>query len=153
MPWIKTHKNDYENKTEEEFDEVGMEMLGREVGGSKVTHDRRFISNFGCLPPTCATLWHRLLTSGHEAFMVEVKSLVSKKSKKRFYPNCPPYKACHLLWALHLMMCYPTENQGISIINCDEKTFRKWAWAFIEALSSLKNEVVSKKMIRKNFIL
>ncbi len=134
---------DYENKSEVEFDKVGMAMLRREAGGSKSTHDRRFIANYGCLPRTCAELWRLILTSGHSAFMVEVDNMETKKPKKRYSFQFPPYKPKHLLWALYLCKCYPTENQGIGMVATDEKTFRKWTWIFIEATASMKNEVVS----------
>ena len=144
MPcFVKGHLPDYEKKSEEEFDKEGMDIIQREVGGSKCTHDRRFISIYGCLPRTCADLWHALLTSGHPSFMVEVNNMQKKKPIKQHYFNFPPYKPKHLMWALHFLCCYPTENQGTGIIPTDEKTFRKWTWIFVEAIASLKSEIVS----------
>ena len=114
-----------------------MKMLGLGVDGSKKIHDRRFVANFGCLPRTCADLWKRILGSGQIEFMIKVGS------KKRFYVNHPPYKPKHLLWGLYHLKCYPTENQSIGMVGNNEKSYRKWVWVFIEAIASLKNEVVS----------
>ena len=54
----------------------------------------------------------------------------------------------HLLWAFHFMKAYPLEAQGCSAVGgsggaVDPKTYRKWVWAYIEAISDLELEVVS----------
>ena len=55
----------------------------------------------------------------------------------------------HLFWALHFMNMYPKQSPwcsaiGTSPIAVDPKTHRKWVWAFIDAVVSLANAVVSK---------
>ena len=51
----------------------------------------------------------------------------------------------HLLWALMLLKTYETEPGIASWVGgIDEKTLRKWAWVFIEEISFLEPEVVSK---------
>ena len=54
----------------------------------------------------------------------------------------------HLLWALHFMKAYPLQAQGCAAVGrsggaVDPKTYRKWVWAYIEAVSDLELEVVS----------
>jgi hypothetical protein len=54
----------------------------------------------------------------------------------------------HLLWALHFMKAYPLQAQRCAAVGgsggaVDPKTYRKWVWAYIEAVSDLKLEVVS----------
>ena len=54
----------------------------------------------------------------------------------------------HLLWALHFMKAYPLQAQGCAAVGgsggaVDPKTYRKWVWAYIEAISDLELEVVS----------
>ena len=144
--FVKGHLPDYESKGEDVFDEVGMTILGGERGGAGGTHNRRFVANYGCLPRTCADLWHAILASEHPTFMVEVESFQNKRPLKRYSFEKPPYKPKHLMWALHFLSCYPTENQMNGFARSDEKTVRKWTWLFIEAIASLKSEIVSKKV-------
>jgi hypothetical protein len=54
----------------------------------------------------------------------------------------------HLLWALHFMKAYPLQAQGCAAVGgsdgaVDPKTYRKWVWAYIEAISDLELDVVS----------
>ena len=54
----------------------------------------------------------------------------------------------HLFWALHFMKAYPLQAQGCAAVGgsggaVDPKTYRKWVWAYIEAISDLELEVVS----------
>jgi len=54
----------------------------------------------------------------------------------------------HLLWALHFMKAHPLQAQGWAAVGgsggaVDPKTYRKWVWVYIEAISDLKLEVVS----------
>jgi hypothetical protein len=54
----------------------------------------------------------------------------------------------HLLWAFHFMKAYPLQAQGCAAVGgsdgaVDPKTYRKWVWAYIEAISDLELEVVS----------
>ncbi len=49
----------------------------------------------------------------------------------------------HLLWALHFMKAYPLQAQGCAAFGrssgaVDPKTYRKWVWAYIEAVSDLE---------------
>ncbi|KAH9118088.1 hypothetical protein LEN26_012265 [Aphanomyces euteiches] len=43
----------------------------------------------------------------------------------------------HLLWAMLFLKVYSSENVHATIAAVDEKTFRKWSWAILEALASL----------------
>jgi hypothetical protein len=54
----------------------------------------------------------------------------------------------HLLWALYFLKVYPKQGPGYSTVGAsngaiDPKTHRKWAWAFIKAISKLVDVVVS----------
>lgn len=53
----------------------------------------------------------------------------------------------HLLWALHFMKAYPLQATGCATVGgsggaIDAKTYRKWVWEYIEAISLLVHEVV-----------
>ena len=58
---------------------------------------------------------------------------------------CPNLsKKKHLLWALHLAKVYASESVLSSNVGSpDEKTYRKWAWLFLDRLASLSFHVVS----------
>lgn len=91
---------------------------------------RKFRTLFGTSPNICSIVWNMVYPSSNIAL-------------KRAKPQ-------HLLWALMLLKTYSEE----SVMSClaggvDEKTFRKWAWIFIQEIESLFAEVVSGYM---NFI-
>ena len=52
-------------------------------------------------------------------------------------------KAFHLLWALMFLKLYTAECVLASIAAVDEKSYRKWAWAFVDAVADLHTQVVS----------
>ena len=54
----------------------------------------------------------------------------------------------HLLWALHFLKVYPLQAPGCAAAGAsggaiDPKTHRKWVWAYVEAIATLVDEVVS----------
>jgi hypothetical protein len=50
----------------------------------------------------------------------------------------------HLLWGLHLAKVYANEHVMAMTVGAPcKKTYRKWAWFFIEELGYLEGEVVS----------
>lgn len=142
MPLVKKHNGSYEDLTPEDFKKKGMEILQKPLdGGSEKICRRRFVASFGATWITCAALWQKCLSSSDETFVADVTTF--DQTNWKFDRKKPAYKPKHLLWALHFMKCYPTENQMASTVNEDEKTLRKWVWIFIDALAGLKSEVVS----------
>ena len=90
--------------------------------------DRRFRQYFGTTPEICAEIWERL-----DPFKTIEKVFHGVQIK-------------HLLWALMFMKLYSTESVHASLAGgVDEKTFRKWTWIFVEAISLLEFDVVSSK--------
>ena len=57
--------------------------------------------------------------------------------------GCPK----HLLWALHFMKVYPKQSP-VCPAAVDPKTYRKWVWAFIDAVANLVDVVVSNHSVR-----
>jgi hypothetical protein len=50
----------------------------------------------------------------------------------------------HLLWACLFIKCYCTEEILTRVVGgVDTKTYRKWVWLFVTAISELKPRVVS----------
>lgn len=76
----------------------------------------RFKTLFGVVPLVCAWLWTKLS-----------ENLPSKGQ--------PVY----LLYALLKLKTYASDSVCAIISSCDEKTFRRWCWPFIHALSRLSN--------------
>lgn len=101
----------------EQFYFLGCSFIKHE-SASRIVGLRRFKANFGISPKVCAEAW------------VEIK----KKLPHDF-------KIMHLLWALHFLKCYNTENVNHVFANCDEKTFRHRTREVIMKLASM--EIVS----------
>jgi hypothetical protein len=126
----------------EEFLFEGRLIMKRNGNKNTVSsvENRRFRGQFGTTPEICAILWDMI--SPHEIMPTGVK-------------------CCHLLWALMFMKLYASEHVLCSMANCDEKTFRKWAWMFVSALGDLSTEYVSsvavfiriKKLFRYSSLL
>lgn len=81
---------------------------------ARSTRNRRYRACFGTSSHVCSLLWALLLPS--------------------LPGNATPL---HLLWALFFLKIYSTEAHNASVANCDEKTYRKWAWKFIYAIADL----------------
>ena len=90
---------------------------------------------FGFLSTVCANAWLLILDSWND------KPLAATKDR--------------FLWALSLLKSYDTEgnlscNAGEG---CDEKTFRHWAWFFLEELSQHHVEIVHTFAMLSNTVL
>ena len=73
----------------------------------------KFKSFYGASPQVCKSIWNLLK------------------------PNNCDFEANHMLWGLLLLKCYNTEAVNAALIKTSEKTFRKWAWKSIHAISRL----------------
>ena len=53
-------------------------------------------------------------------------------------------KLKHMLWGLKFMKVYGKERTMCSLVNSiDHKTFQKWVWLFVIAITNLEVHVVS----------
>ena len=86
--------------------------------------NRRFREMFGCSSTVCANAWLLIMDGWNDK--------PTGATKDRF------------LWALNLLKSYDTEGNlsGNAGKGCDEKTFRHWAWFFLEELSQNHVEIV-----------
>ena len=85
------------------------------------TNKQKFKQFFGTSPRICAYLWDNIS-----------QSLPSR---------CHYF---HLLWGLLFLTVYSKETVLCKIVGrVDEKTFRKWNWLVVQAISNLKPSVVS----------
>ena len=91
------------------------------------TFQRRWRSMFGASPLVCCKLWVLL-------------------ARFRKHMTRPQHK--HLLWALMFLRKYSNDHDLANTAAggwddaVDEKTFRKWIWLFVEAISFLEMDVI-----------
>ena len=94
---------------------------------AEVVENRLFKEHFGISVTVALIVWNLLVEN----------DLVPEKGQMK-----------HLLWTLLFLKVYPKQGPVCSIVGgsdgaIDPKTFRKWVWAFIFAISYLEEEVVS----------
>jgi len=97
------------------FISTGADILRCRSDVINTTFNRRFRAFFGTTPIVCSSLWGLLAVS-----------------------RPPDSKPKHLLWALMFLRLYDTESVHALLAGVDEKTFRKWAWAFVRSLSKIE---------------
>jgi hypothetical protein len=100
--------------SEAEFYAAGCEMMKHGQNNSAIIGNRRYRGLFGTSPTICSIIW-RILTER----------------------NAHPIggRPVHLLYALLFLKTYATAEIFRSITDKDEKTFRKWAWDYIDTLA------------------
>ena len=86
------------------------------------TLQRRFMSLFGVTFQICFLMW----------CLLDVE-------------NEGPHGACvcHLLWTLMFLKTYDTNDNLVGTCKVDPKTFRKWKWLMLFALTDLHHRTVS----------
>lgn len=109
-----------------DFMRLGKEIWSKDPTKANAfsTEDRKFREFFGCGPVVACATWQMI---------EELNSIPNNGTME------------HFLWALLFMKVYAKENVMASIASTkpDTKTFQKWVWAFIEAIASAEDEVVS----------
>jgi len=96
-------------------------IMSRNANGSDAVRLRRFRAHFGASPEVVTALWNRL----------DILDRVPAGGGPQ-----------HLLWCLLFMKVYSTEEVLASIVGTSEKTFRKWVWLFVYAVSSLAPDLI-----------
>jgi hypothetical protein len=105
------------------FEQAALGILNRRRVGAGVTWLRRFVGMFGLEPIHCAVAWNELVLSGWTG-------------RARYA------KPVHLLWALHFLRVYPTEEVLAARVGADEKTVRKWVWFYVNGIARLTLKIV-----------
>ena len=114
----------------ESFLSLGKQLMLRAKVVVLATDLTRFRSMFGTSPEMCARLWR----------MLDPFASMPKGVHQR-----------HLLWALMFLKLYCAESVLCTLAGgetgraVDEKTFRKWCWLFVEAISETQYSVVSTR--------
>jgi hypothetical protein len=107
--------------------DVANEVMNRK-SNNPFTFDRRFREMFGCSAAVVAITWNY------------IERVIGWTGLKGYRSR----KIDHLLWALMFLKVYGKEATLSSLFGgVDEKTYRKWVWLYVEAVSSLESFVVS----------
>jgi hypothetical protein len=123
--------------TENEVKDVGKAMMQRRTNYNQFTFDRRFREMFGCCPATVARAWNW------------IENVIGWTGLEEYTTR----KIDYLLWSLLFLKVYGKESTLSSLLGgVDEKTYRKWVWLYVVALSSLESFIVSK-LLRNLLIL
>ena len=104
------------------FLHLGKEIMNRNKQTCLFTDLQHFESFFGAHPSICSVVWNKFVD----------EATIPKGGQ--------PY---HLLWDCMFLKTYNNEACLSSTVGVDEKTFRKWNWLFVKAISDLEDEVVS----------
>jgi len=107
--------------TESMFYDLGMRLLNRFCMHRSESGDRSFRSFFGVCPSVVFRCWNLLNVS-----MFEMKGA----------------QPVHLLWTCMFLKLYGPESTLSAIAKCSDKTYRKWIWNMIYAISQLESQVV-----------
>ena len=111
------------NETDDEifFFKYGMSCLNKGFDENNIlaTHHRKFRAGFGVSPKVCSIVWREIDEDYHKL------------------------EREHLLWALHFLKVYSTENVLTSVFSVDEKTYRNIIFKVIDSISILTEDVVS----------
>jgi hypothetical protein len=100
--------------SEDEFYVQGCNITKHKPSNSYRIGIRRFRGLFGSTPQICSIIWARIAAdNAHPAGSQPV----------------------HLLYALLLLKTYGTEEECKAMTGRDEKTFRKWAWMYIDLMA------------------
>lgn len=121
--------------TYEHFLRIAKEVQNR--SGQKIcetgTEDRRFRDYFGCGVHVAILLWTLL----DQNELLEENSTIE-----------------HMLWTMYFLKCYPREQEGCAAAGdaqkgaCDPKTWRKYVWPMIYAMSDLESVVVRCNVLK-----
>lgn len=115
FPICTMSKDNDEFLTSADFIALGASVVRKDRNLTSADGLRRFRALFGLSPKACCFLWQLLAT--------------------RLPPSPNP---AHLLWGLLFLKVYRSEHVHATITGVDEKTFRKWSWAYINLFSLLQ---------------
>jgi len=101
-------------------------LLPSKAATSTESFEERWTSHFNAEVEVCLDLWNRL----------EYESFDGLKDFDTTEPR-------HLLWALLFLEVYAVDNVLAGMCECDEETFRKYVFMFIEKVSYYEHHVVS----------
>eukprot|EP00804_Cyclotella_cryptica_P002591 CCRYP_010417-RA/>CCRYP_010417-RA protein AED:0.07 eAED:0.04 QI:0/0/0/1/1/1/2/0/297 len=97
-----------------------------------IANQRRWMACFGAKPDVMADLWTR----------IDPSTTMPEGAKPE-----------HMTWVFYFLKLYNTEDVNTrNVGGCDEKTFRKWVWLFVDAISYQEYPIISwEKRFMGNF--
>ena len=118
----------------DDFESLGLELIFGEndpiVRRKENYRQQKFKQCHAKSPEMVAVLWKEII---HDRWIL-------RKTNGKPQPR-------HLLWALNFMQDYEEESPSSDGFNCDEKTWRKWTWIYVTAMSRLAGKFVSNNSI------
>ena len=131
-PKRQTHSHQHQQNTksktmatEANFLLIGLVMMGisrADIDGmGKNQQQQEFSTHFGPTPAICVLLWE--------------DSAAIETEHSKMLPM-------HLLWGLHFLRCYPTEEELAARLKQGVRTIRRWLWFVIARLQSLLHQKV-----------
>ncbi len=117
--------------TESYWFEKGYELIcGHPPKSQNEYTTRIFRQHFGCSPLVVSKCWNLL---GDDNTRIEEDKI----------------EPCHLLWALLFLKVYGKESTNTNLCKCSDKTFRKFTWRVLFALSDLESDLVSSYILSR----
>ena len=107
------------------FMELGRQIMGFPRPVRRETELKRFRAHFGTTDIRCTIIW-RMLRANADSVQV-----IGRGPRPQ-----------HLLWALLWLKTYDTESILCGKVGCDETTYRKWIWRFVEAIAIVLPSVI-----------
>jgi hypothetical protein len=109
----------------QEFETLGLTIIGRDRNSAPRARKRRFVAHFGIELRLVAIVWRELMQNGW----------IRQHAGRSPQPK-------HLPWCLLFLKNYGVEETHAARVGCDEKTFRKWAWLYAEAVAKLDRKFI-----------
>ena len=121
------------------FTDAGSFYINGEQNKNRQVSQRIFRAHYRLDGEGCSDLWHKLTCHIKE----------NDSQNEVMFSTCQP---SHLLWALHYMYVYCSEEVCASFFGVTAKTFRKYVWAIMSFLSTTSNVILSKPSDENLFI-
>jgi len=99
----------------EDFETIGLTVIGFNVTKCRETNNRRFRSSFGVSAKVCSLCWD-LLSLENNTITIDYN---------------------YLLMALHFLKCYDTESNNAGLFHVHEQTYRKYLWMYVGFLADM----------------
>lgn len=112
----------------------GLELVGfsaaRQSSVRRSKNMSRFRTWYGSNPVVCSSLWQKLHQTTIERAQINWKNL-SYGRRVRYY-----------FMAIHMLACYPTEQEAEGTWGKSDKTWRCWVWHIVGCIAAIKPEII-----------
>lgn len=120
--------------TPDEVLQRGLQLVGfndkRQASVRRKKNRSRFRTHYVSEPNVYAVLLVRLQTTAIAEARINFDTVGVKKTIDYFFA------------AIHLLACYPKEEQAEAIFGWSDRTWSNWAWKIVKNISRLKSEII-----------